>query len=79
MLLKFEPVKKKLTGISRGVRQANISNKDILNLSVPIPPIELQNQFATFVEQTDKSKLEIQKSLEKLELLKKALMQKYFG
>ena len=79
MLLKFEPVKKKLTGISRGVRQANISNKDILNLSVPIPPIELQNQFATFVEQTDKSKFEIQKSLEKLETLKKALMQKYFG
>ena len=79
MLLKFEPIKKKLTGISRGVRQANISNKDILNLSVPIPPIELQEQFATFVEQTDKSKLEVQKSLEKLELLKKALMQKYFG
>ena len=79
MLLKFEPVKKKLTGISRGVRQANISNKDILNLLVPIPPIELQNQFATFVEQTDKSKFEIQQSLEKLETLKKALMQKYFG
>ena len=56
MLLKFEPIKKKLTGISRGIRQANISNKDILNLSVPIPPIELQNQFAAFVEQTDKSK-----------------------
>jgi len=79
MLLKFEPIKKKLTGISRGVRQANISNKDILNLSVPIPPIELQNQFATFVEQTDKSKSAIQQSLEKLETLKKALMQKYFG
>ncbi len=79
MLLKFEPVKKKLTGISRGVRQANISNKDILTLSVPIPPIELQEQFAVFVEQTDKSTLEVQKSLEKLELLKKALMQKYFG
>ena len=58
VLLKFEPVKKKLTGISRGVRQANISNKDILNLSVPIPPIELQNQFATFVEQTDKLKFD---------------------
>ena len=79
MLLKFEPIKKKLTGISRGVRQANISNKDILNLSVPIPPIELQNQFATFVEQTDKSKLAIQQSLDKLELLRKSLMQEYFG
>ena len=42
-------------------------------------PIELQNQFATFVEQVDKSKFEIQKSLEKLEILKKSLMQKYFG
>ena len=42
-------------------------------------PLVLQEQFATFVEQTDKSKFEIQKSLEKLETLKKALMQKYFG
>ena len=43
------------------------------------PPIELQEQFATFVEQTDKSKLAILQSLGKLELLKKALMQEYFG
>ena len=44
-----------------------------------VPPIVEQEQFATFVEQTDKSKLAIQKSLEKLEILKKSLMQKYFG
>ena len=56
-LLKFAQIKKKLTGISRGVRQANISNKDILNLVVPVPPIELQNQFAAFVNQVDKSKV----------------------
>ena len=49
------------------------------DIDILIPPIELQNQFAVFVEQTDKSKLEFQKSLEKLELLKKALMKKYFG
>lgn len=42
-------------------------------------PIALQNEFAAFVAQTDKSKLAIQKSLENLEILKKALMQKYFG
>ena len=41
--------------------------------------MELQEQFTAFVEQTDKSKLEIQQSLEKLETLKKSLMQKYFG
>ena len=44
-----------------------------------IPPIELQKDYIAFVEQTDKSKLAIQQSLEKLETLKKALMQKYFG
>ena len=49
------------------------------DIDVLIPPIELQNQFAVFVEQTDKSKLVIQQSLDKLELLKKSLMQQYFG
>lgn len=44
-----------------------------------IPPMKLQKDFIAFVEQTDKSKLAIQKSLDKLEILKKALMQKYFG
>ena len=42
-------------------------------------PTELQNQFAAFVEQTEKTKTAISKSLEKLETLKKALMQEYFG
>ncbi len=51
----------------------------ISELPVPVVDLKLQNQFAAFVEQTDKSKFETQKSLEKLELLKKALMQKYFG
>lgn len=78
-LLKFESIKKRLTGISRGVRQANIANKDILNLVVPIPPLVLQNQFADFAKQTEKSKSSVKKLLEKAETLKKALMQEYFG
>ena len=49
------------------------------NYRVAVPPIELQEQFAAFVEQTDKSKLAIQQSLAELETLKKALMQKFFG
>ena len=44
-----------------------------------IPPIEEQKQFTDFVKQVDKSKLAVQKSLEQLEILKKALMQEYFG
>lgn len=78
-MLKFSKIKKRLTGISRGVRQANISNKDILSLLVPIPPIGIQKQFAAFVERTNKSKLTIQQSLDKLEVLRKSLMQEYFG
>ena len=42
-------------------------------------PLELQNQFATFVERVDQQKQTVQQSLEKLELMKKALMQEYFG
>ena len=57
----------------------HISPKDIKSYSVVIPPIELQNQFATFVERVDQQKQTVQQSLEKLELMKKALMQEYFG
>lgn len=49
------------------------------NYRVSVPPIELQEQFAAFVELVDKTKLTIQKSLDKMEVLQKALMQKYFG
>ena len=59
--------------------RANLSLQDISNLSILLPPIEQQTELERFVEQTDKSKFEIKQSLEKLELLKKALMQKYFG
>ena len=55
-IIKIKEVKKKLTGISRGIRQANISNKDIYNLSIPLPPIELQNKFAERVEKIEKLK-----------------------
>lgn len=48
-------------------------------VKVPIPPKKLIDQFAAFVEQTDKSKLAVKQVLEKAETLKKALMQEYFG
>ena len=59
--------------------QPNISSKQVENYSIILPPMELQEQFDSFVKQTDKSKLAIQESLAELETLKKALMQKYFG
>ena len=62
----------------RGGTQKFISLGDIRKLEVLVPPMELQEQFATFIKQTDKSKLAIQQSLDKLETLKRSLMQKYF-
>lgn len=49
-------IKQRLTGKNHGIRQGNILNKDILELDVYVPPIELQNEFAEFVKLTDKSK-----------------------
>ena len=60
------------------VAQKNINLKILSELQVTIPSKEEQQEFVAFVKQIDKSKFEIQKSLEKLETLKKALMQKYF-
>lgn len=61
------------------VGQANINAKELQDISLLIPPIELQNQFAKRIEQINKIKLSIQDSLNKLETLKKSLMQEYFS
>ena len=75
-----EEIQEILFGFSRGSGIPNMpSMNEVKAVKFICPPIEQQELFTAFVEQTDKSKLEVQKSLEKLELLKKALMQKYFG
>ena len=56
-----------------------VNRKEIAGFRMPLPPLKLQEQFAAFVEQTDKSKLAVQKGLQELEILKKSLMQQYFG
>ena len=68
-----------LEGLSkRTAGQDGIQMDKLKGYPFPMPPIELQEEFERFVKQTDKSKLTIQKSLDKLETLKKSLMQKYF-
>lgn len=63
----------------KGIGVPNLHLGEIRKVKIVVPPIELQNEFADFVKQIDKSKLSIQQSLEKLETLKKSLMQQYFG
>ena len=58
---------------------AHLPGAKLKKLSVVVPPLYLQNQFADFVTQIDKSKLAVKQVLEKAETLKKALMQEYFG
>lgn len=64
---------KQTTGI------ASINMKQLRALPVLVPPLELQEKFTSFVEQTDSVKLTIQAGLDKLMLMKNALMQEYFG
>ena len=61
------------------VAQKNINLKILSDLDVIVPPYNLQADFSDFVGQIEKSKLTIQQSLDRLEVLKKALMQQYFG
>ena len=56
-----------------------VNRKEIAGFSMPLPPLSLQNDFATFVERVSQQKQTVQQSLEKLELMKKVLMQEYFG
>ena len=59
--------------------KAGLNFNSINTLRLMVPPKEQQGLFINFVEQTDKSKMTIQQGLDKLETLKKALMQRYFG
>ena len=63
----------------KAVNQASINQKDVLDFNIYQPPLDLQNEFADFVNQVDKSKVAIQAALDKSQLLFDSLMQKYFG
>lgn len=63
----------------KSVNQASINQEDVKSLEILVPPLSLQNQFAAFMERVDQQKQTVQQSLEKLELMKNALMQEYFG
>ena len=68
-------IEKELVGSTQHV----LNTTTLANVEVEIPTIKDQQAFAAFVERVDQQKQTIQQSLEKLELMKKALMQEYFG
>ena len=70
-----EMIKEKVAG----AKMPRVSMSDFREFNVPVPPLEFQNQFASFVQEIDKSRSRIQKSLEASQELFDSLMQEYFG
>lgn len=62
-----------------GAKMPRVSMEDFRKFDVPIPPLDLQEQFSDFVKQVDKLKFEVKKSLEETQKLMDSLMQQYFG
>lgn len=75
--LKTDSIRTKMAG--RGANIQNLNQQILGTLVIPVPPIELQEQYAEFVKQLDKSKVVVQKALDEAQLLFDSLMQKYFG
>lgn len=65
------------TGATTTINQ--ITGRMLDDVTIPLPPMALVDQFAAFVEQVDKSKVAVQKALDETQLLFDSLMQKYFG
>ena len=72
-------IQKQIESLQAGSTVAYLSIAMLKKMNVILPPKKLQDDFATFVERVDQQKQTVQQSLEKLELMKKALMQEYFG
>lgn len=79
ILFATENIKKEYSKFIVGGTVKSIPMRDLNLLIIPIPPLELQNQFAEFVERVEKNKENIKSSLNRLEILYNALMQEYFG
>ena len=72
-------IRQQLTGQAKGAIMDGLNLTIIKKLCFKLPPIEMQNKFVEFFNLTENTKTTISRSLEKLETLKKALMQEYFG
>ena len=78
-VISYPTYKKKIEDLSVGQTMQNLNVPIVSQFEIPVPPVEIQKAYYTFVEVIDKSKTAIQKSLDDLETLKKSLMQQYFA
>ena len=78
-IISFPSFRKMIEDMAVGQTMPNLNVPIVSKFQIIKPPIEVQKNYYKFVAQTDKSKLAVKQSLEKLETLKKSLMQQYFG
>lgn len=78
-LFAMSGIQKQIASLQAGSTVAYFSIAMLKKLNIMLPPLDLQEQFAAFVEQTDKSKVAVQKALDEAQLLFDSMMQKYFG
>ena len=78
-IISFPSFKKTIEDMAVGQTMPNLNVPIVSSFQIIKPPLEIQERYYTFVNQTEKTKTTISRSLEKLETLKKALMQEYFG
>ena len=78
-IISFPSFKKMIEDMAVGQTMPNLNVPIVSAFQIIKPPVQVQENYYTFVTQVDKSKLTIRQSLDKLEVLKKALMQQYFG
>ena len=78
-IISFPSFKKTIEDMAVGQTMPNLNVPIVSNFQIIKPPIEVQKSYYAFVEQTDKSKVAVQKALDEAQLLFDSLMQKYFG
>lgn len=79
LLFDTRDIKRQIENLQSGSTVAYLSIAMLKKLSIVVPPLDMQQQFADFVAQVEKQKTTVQQSIDKLEILKKSLMQEYFG
>ena len=68
-----------IKALAKGITLIQLNMEDLREVTLIVPPIEQQKSFVEFAKQIDKSKAEVQKALDKAQLLFDSLMQEYFG
>lgn len=78
-IISFPSFKKTIEDMAVGQTMPNLNVPIVSKFMIICPPIEVQKQYYSFVEKTDKSKVAVQKALDEAQLLFDSLMQEYFG